>query len=130
MTAGYDGVDINSVREKEKQSSREEATVEDEFSEHQKSMGVERRLLLDYRAKARIKSCFCRRRYDLLRTVSSCRNLELGKGGPKQGGTSIFQNRTLASDNLMVTPGPHMTLTKLCVFYDPHSLGPPFQSLE
>ena len=46
--------------------------------------------------------------------------------GPCHG----HSHRTLASDNLMVTPGPHMTLTELCASYDTHSLGPPFPSLD
>ena len=44
---------------------------------------------------------------------------------PHLGSTCLDLRRTLASDNLMVTPEPHMACTKLFVVYDPHLFGTP-----
>ena len=46
-------------------------------------------------------------------------------GHPHLGSTCLDLHRTLASDNLMVTPGPHMTLTKpFVLFMTPIPWGP------
>ena len=49
------------------------------------------------------------------RLGSSATRLDMQRPTPRS--TCLDLHRTLASDNLMATPGPHMTLTKLCIFF-------------